>query len=134
MRARISWLRHRAYAKDLKAQQGGAQSQMAWIAGRAAGEGFQVSLEILGALTSPLLYKKMRLAPATDPPLNPDSVYVQQDVEVAQAAFDFAANLAANFLWGQLLYKYTLPLGAATLLSDSDAAGLSSPILVCVLL
>ncbi|CAE7426520.1 unnamed protein product, partial [Symbiodinium microadriaticum] len=110
---------HRAYMSDLHAQQAGPESQMDWISSRAAGKHFQVVLDILRATASSEMYREMRLAPPSHPPMDPENEYLRGDVELVQKAWDFAVNLASNILWGQLLYRYTLPLGSAGLLAET---------------
>ena len=106
---------------DLHAQQAGPESQMDWISSRAAGKHFQVVLDILRATASSEMYREMRLAPPSHPPMDPENEYLRGDVELVQKAWDFAVNLASNILWGQLLYRYTLPLGSAGLLAETTA-------------
>ena len=95
---------------------------MEWIADRAAGGGFQIATDILGELADPSLYREMRLAPPSEPPMDPENEYLSEDVQLTQKAFTFGVHLASNILWGQLLYRYTLPLAAAALLSPEPAA------------
>ena len=95
---------------------------MQWIAGRASGDGLDVVTSILNTVASPQLCRDMRLAPPCNPPLDVDNTYLTDDVRMLQTAFDYAANLASNVLWGQLLYHHTLPLAGASLLAGDEAS------------
>ena len=110
-----------AYAADLKAQQGDPADQLKWIAGRAAGEGLAPATAILTSLASPELWREMRLAPPSVPAVSADNPYLIGDLDLLQTAFSFSVHLASNIAWGQLLYRYTLPLAAAGLLAETPA-------------
>lgn len=73
---------------------------------------------ILYAQSSSELCSAMRISSRCRPPLPYDAVNLEDDITLVQKASDFAVNLAANFAWSEQFPQLTLPLAAASLLSQ----------------
>ena len=114
---------HWRYVQDLDAQKTRI-GRLSWAAQRSTvGSSITTVLSILEVLSNEAFQKRLGLLPkvpgtvlcATDP-------IVQHDVEMMKLATKFAINVASNFCWSEQLYAWTLPVGAASLLAESNLA------------
>ncbi|CAK9075933.1 Uncharacterized protein SCF082_LOCUS36698 [Durusdinium trenchii] len=115
---RISNPLHLKYAEDLETQQQGSTAILEWNACRALGGSMPTVTRILYAQSSSELCSAMRISSRCRPPLPYDAVNLEDDITLVQKASDFAVNLAANFAWSEQFPQLTLPLAAASLLSQ----------------
>ena len=66
------------------------------------------------------LLKRLRLTGACNPPANPLSEWVQQEVRTLTKVCKFSDALASRITWAQLIFWYTLP-HAADFLASPDS-------------
>ena len=111
---------HEQYRNDLKAQQGDLDEILAWNASRSLGGTMSAVNKILMASSTSHLFRVMRVSGHCNPPVDYDPVQLEDDIVLAEKAFRFSIHLAGNYAWSEQYNQLTLPMAAASLLSQSQ--------------
>ncbi len=105
------------YAADLLVQKGNSIDRLRWYAKRSCDANESTVAEILYTVFTPEFQSSLRFTPRLNRVVEPNDSHIQDEVEVAQLASTFAANLAANYSWSQQMFRWTFPFAVAGLLS-----------------
>ena len=108
------------YCYDRGVQSQGKLPLLDWAAARSAGgedSWWGTISEILHKPYQTEIYQRLGITQACEEPLDPDLHFLAEEVCWVEDVHNFANCLASNMTWRQMMFKYSLPHGAAVLLS-----------------
>ena len=110
------------YVNDLKKQQADQLGYAVERAQAGLGSWWGSCAQILQKIHSNTLLHRLGITPRlTAEPVAFDMEWVQQEQITLELVFNFATILASNLAWSQVMFKYSLPHGIASLASRSRA-------------
>lgn len=109
------------YAADLEAQLLSDKELLDWCAIRALGGSeswWNTVTLILVRPHRPTLYQRLRLTPPCEVPVDPEEAWLAEDISIVDDIYKISWVLASELAWTDIIWKWTMPLGAAVLVSS----------------